>query len=327
MVRDVESAKDTRVNGFYPDKWQRQLLDIVDNKQSALVVAPTSSGKTFISYYCMKQVILKNKVTKKSTEKGYVIYVLPTKALVNQICADIFARYGPVYGTYYRGYNKKVLDCQVLVTVPERLEYLLLDPIHEQWCKQIRYIIFDEVHCIGQAENNGNIWERVLKLVSCPILALSATVGNPNQFYQWLKYVQEHYNNTIDLVIHPTRWSDLEKYFYLPLDTNYKERSTITDLRSYRLSQGTKTIVPIHPIVAINQDNPNQNELIPTTLALSPSDSLKLYDEMYNTLYNYTADDDHDDDDEVLLTTLKKSLTCLKPEIYFHNNVYISKRS
>jgi hypothetical protein len=27
------------VSEFYPDKWQRELLDVVDNKQSTLVVA------------------------------------------------------------------------------------------------------------------------------------------------------------------------------------------------------------------------------------------------------------------------------------------------
>lgn len=54
-VRDVDSRSDARVS-FEPDAWQCELLDIVDKRQSALVCAPTSSGKTFISYYLMREV-------------------------------------------------------------------------------------------------------------------------------------------------------------------------------------------------------------------------------------------------------------------------------
>lgn len=55
MVRSLDSKPDSRVN-FEPDAWQRDVLDKIDRDESMLIVAPTSSGKTFISFAAMEKV-------------------------------------------------------------------------------------------------------------------------------------------------------------------------------------------------------------------------------------------------------------------------------
>lgn len=116
LIQQTHGVPDSRVEGFIPDPWQRKLFDIIDKKQSALIVAPTSSGKTYASYYCMEQVI-------KESGDGIVVYVSPTKALVNQVAATVYARFKDttmpdgksVYGIFTRDYRTNALNSQVSI--------------------------------------------------------------------------------------------------------------------------------------------------------------------------------------------------------------------
>ena len=99
VIRDVGSKKDERVN-FIPDLWQIEMLDAVDSQQSLLVSAPTSSGKTFVSYYTLGKILKENAESKR--KKGRIVFVVPTKALVNQTSGDIYKRYGAIFAVYTR---------------------------------------------------------------------------------------------------------------------------------------------------------------------------------------------------------------------------------
>ncbi|KAF7507459.1 hypothetical protein GJ744_010390 [Endocarpon pusillum] len=218
--RSMDSGPDGRVT-FEPDGWQRKVLDAIDARKSLFVVAPTSSGKTFISFYAMKQIL-------HSNDDDVLVYVAPTKALVTQIAAEIQARFSKsftkpgrsVWAIHTRDYRiNSPTGCQVLVTVPHILQIMLLAPSNAEkrnsWSCRVKRIIFDEVHCIGQAED-GIVWEQLLLLAPCPIIALSATVGNPEEFNRWLESTQASIGSDLVTVTHLHRYSDLRKFIYFP---------------------------------------------------------------------------------------------------------------
>jgi hypothetical protein len=172
MDRSMDGKPDHRV-AFEPDAWQRDVLDCIDKERSLLVVgqhwflsslpfltrstslAPTSAGKTFISYYAMEKVL-------RDSDDGILVYVAPTKTLVAQIAAEIYARFkkdvkGGLSSNYvillslipcpgscwaihtrdYRIHNPQ--KCQILVTVPEMLAIMLLSPpLARVWTPRIK---------------------------------------------------------------------------------------------------------------------------------------------------------------------------------------------
>ena len=277
LERSFDSRADPRVE-FKPDGWQRQVLDTIDADKSAFVVAPTSAGKTFISFYAMRKVL-------EADDDGVLVYVAPTKALVNQIAAEVQARYSKkfkyggksVWAIHTRDYRiNNPTGCQVLVTVPHVLQIMLLSPAHaNSWSARVKRIIFDEIHSIGQAED-GVVWEQLLLMAPCPIIALSATVGNPKEFSDWLATTQQAIGKELVTVQHPYRYSDLRKYFYVaPKKFGFYGLPQKRAFGSLGL-EGLTGFSFVHPVAGLV----DKSRGIPKDLSLEPRDCFTLWQAM-----------------------------------------------
>ncbi|KAI0116408.1 hypothetical protein GGR51DRAFT_316756 [Nemania sp. FL0031] len=281
LERSFDSCKDDRVP-FEPDAWQRSVLDSIDANDSLFIVAPTSSGKTFISFYAMEAIL-------REDDDGVLVYVAPTKALVNQIAAEVQARFHKTYhhegrsvwAIHTRDYRvNNPTGCQILVTVPHVLQIMLLSPLHANtWSKRVKRIIFDEVHCIGQADD-GIIWEQLLVMAPCPIIALSATVGNPEEFSEWLKISQTSKGFKFKMITHNTRYSDLRAFGYVPQEQfefkglHRSEHFPVPGLD--RPNRTTSSFRFVHPVATlVNRTNIDLEEL-----SLEPRDALSLWESM-----------------------------------------------
>ena len=153
--------------------------------------------------------------------------------------------------------------CRILVTVPECMEILLLSPNHQRWCQQIKYAIFDEIHCMS-VDSYSDVWEKTMLLINCPMIGLSATINNGEEICQWIERVESqraklfHKSRPrrVRLIVHHERIADLNKYLYT-----------------------TRQLHPIHPIGLMNAEQLITRGL-PKDLSLSPGETLQLHDAM-----------------------------------------------
>lgn len=209
LKRSTGSKKDKRVL-FEPDRWQIDLLDLVDANKSVVVSAPTSSGKTFICFYAIEKIL-------RANDTDLIVFCLPTKALVNQVSIDIYARFNTklftrkdmvLQGQLLRDYQINAMNCQVLLTIPSMLE-AAFDKLRDR----IKYVIIDEIHLISNEEMGVSI-ERIIHLSNSPLLLLSATLNNVEGFYEWVKTLENGKGRECALIVYKERYCDLKLHVY-----------------------------------------------------------------------------------------------------------------
>ena len=166
------------------DPWQKRVLSNIDNGQSTVVSAPTSSGKTVLSTYLC---------TKKAT-KG-VLFVVPTEPLAIQVASmfsvlkdtqthmHVFNGVGLVIPSQVFPPDKFTDQIDIVVGTPTSIETILTSKRVKGF--DFDFAVFDEVHNLNGIE--GGALQRVILQIDCPILALSATIRNAEELAKWMQ--------------------------------------------------------------------------------------------------------------------------------------------
>jgi superfamily II RNA helicase len=142
------------------DEWQINVINMIHRKESVIVRAPTSSGKTFIA---MAAGILHKKI----------LYVCPAKPVAYQVGSN-FINMG--YKVHFLvdniSHHSYTAQTNIFVGTPKEIENNL-----NKIGVQYDYVVFDEIHNLNK-KDDGNIYENIIKIVGCNFLALSATIKN-----------------------------------------------------------------------------------------------------------------------------------------------------
>ena len=144
------------------DDWQKQVINIVNKKESCIVKAPTSAGKTWIA---MSTGIIHKKI----------LYICPAKPVAYQVGSHfMYMGYKVHYLVDNLSHNSFDAKTNIFVGTPNEIENNLY-----KIGTHFDYAVFDEIHNLNKTDD-GDIYENLIKILNCNFLALSATIGNIN---------------------------------------------------------------------------------------------------------------------------------------------------
>jgi superfamily II RNA helicase len=169
---------------FELDDFQKTAIAALAAGKSVVVCAPTGSGKTIIGEYAIYRA--------RSQDKR-VFYTTPLKALSNQKFRDFQEQFPNQVGLI-TGDIIINPEAPVIVMTTEIFRNMLYEtPIGQVGTslEGVEAVILDECHYLNDRAR-GTVWEE--SIIYCPpqiqLVALSATIGNPEELTDWINYVR-----------------------------------------------------------------------------------------------------------------------------------------
>ena len=213
--------------GFKLYPFQEQAIRAIEADHSVIVSAPTGAGKTIIAEYAIEQAL----------ERGRrIVYTSPIKALSNQKYRDFRDVHGDKVGIMTGDVTING-SAPILIMTTEIFRNTIFedaDRLHD-----VAFCIFDEVHYLGDSDR-GSVWEESIIFAPDNIrfIALSATIGNLDEFRDWMASVRE---GEIDLVHTDERPVPLHRFLFLRDAGIFDPRDAKDYLRRFGKSRGNRS--------------------------------------------------------------------------------------
>lgn len=227
--------------------------------RAVVVSLPTSSGKTLIAQFRILQA-----VNQFERERGWIAYLVPTRALVNQIARRLREDFAPLGLSVERvspalevdGLEADLLldqdeetQFRVLVTTPEKLDLLLRGGWESEIGRPLTLVVVDEAHNLVQPERGIRL-ELLLATINrecrfAQFLLLTPFVENARDVAQWLApdsnddvqlAVEWVPNDRAILLSHAER-GDGRGDFHIRLEPVYTTRRTLFTQRSFEMEE------------------------------------------------------------------------------------------
>ena len=200
FVQTLIKAKTPIIELLYPQRYSIIENGLLNPTHKAVVInLPTSAGKTLIAEFRILQAL-----NQFFEENGWVAYVAPTRALVNQIAIRLRNHLSkePLnlviekmsgaleIDAYENELIKKEDKFNILVVTPEKLNLLIRQGIEEEIGRPLVLVIVDEAHNIESRERGINL-ETLLSIINkdcekANFLLMSPLIPNTEELASWL---------------------------------------------------------------------------------------------------------------------------------------------
>lgn len=177
-------------NSGYCDIWDGQwecIQKSLIEQKNALICLPTGSGKTFPALLAIINATL--------NKRGKAVYIVPLRALAKQkydefkkVMSPLGIKVGISTGDYAKDEYSNIGAKDVVITTIEKMDSFIRH--NEDWLYDVTLFVIDEIQMVDDPSRGLTLEivtsEILRRFPTAQRIAISAVIGNPEEFKNWL---------------------------------------------------------------------------------------------------------------------------------------------